>query len=216
MDWALLAPLDESERRTVLSLARRRRFARGEIVFHEGDPGDVLHLVEKGHVALRATTPLGDVAMLRVLGPGAYFGEFAVLSPGPRSATAVALDAVETRCLSDGALADLRAHDAAVDRVLMEALIVEVRRLSAALVEALYVPVNKRLLRRLVELGELFDRGSAPVSIPLTQEELAQLAGTTRPTANRVLRSLEEEGIVLIERGRIAIVDPSGLARRAR
>ena len=78
------------------------------------------------------------------------------------------------------------------------------------------MPVNKRLLRRLVELGELFERGVAPVSIPLTQEELAQLAGTTRPTANRVLRSLEEEGIVAIERGRIAIVDVAGLSRKAR
>lgn len=216
MDWDLLAPLEESERRTVLSLARRRRFARGEVVFHEGDPGGVLHLVEKGHVALRATTPLGDVAALRVLGPGSYFGEFAVLLPGPRSATAVALDQVETLCLSDAALADLRAQDAAVDRVLMEALVAEVRRLSSALVEALFLPVNKRILRRLVDLGELFGRGSTPASVPLTQEEVAQLAGTTRPTANRVLRSLEADGVVAIDRGRIQILDLARLAERAR
>ncbi|MFV0308828.1 MAG: cyclic nucleotide-binding domain-containing protein [Desertimonas sp.] len=50
--------------------AARRRFRRGEVVFHEGDPGDTVHLVDKGHVAVRVTTPVGDVATVRVVGPG--------------------------------------------------------------------------------------------------------------------------------------------------
>lgn len=216
MTWSLLDSLDEAERRKVLSLARRRRFARGEVVFHEGDPGNALHLVEKGHFAVRITTPLGDVATLRVHGPGSYFGELAVLSPAPRSATILALGKAETLSLSESAVADLRSQSAAVDRLLMEAMIAEVRRLSGALVEALYVPVQKRVLRRLTDLAETFGSGSQTVSIPVTQEELAQLAGTTRPTANRILRSLEDDGIVAIERGRIEINDLDALAHRAR
>jgi len=99
MDWPLLAVLDDDDRRRVLSLARRRRFAKGEPLFHEGDPGDTLHLIAKGHIALRVTTPLGDTATLLVLGPGDHFGEMAVISPAPRNASAVALEPVETMAI---------------------------------------------------------------------------------------------------------------------
>ena len=220
MDWPLLASLGDADRKRFISLARRRRFARGEVVFHEGDPGNTLHLVEKGHFAVRITTPLGDVGTLRIHGPGGFFGELAVISPAPRSATVSAVDKAETLSLTDVAIAELRAQSPAVDRVLLEAMVGEVRRLSGALVEALYVPVNTRVVRRLIDLTGTFSSPGAaagdPVSIPITQEELAQLAGTTRPTANRVLGELEERGIVAVARGRIDVIDLDALAHRGR
>ena len=92
-------PVENRER--LLAEMRRRRFKRGEVVFHEGDPGDTLHLIEKGHVAIRATTPLGDVATFAVLGPGEVFGDQALLTPSAkRTASAVALEAAETRSLT--------------------------------------------------------------------------------------------------------------------
>src|SRR5262245_31139218 len=99
MEWPILAELSEPERRELLTAARRRRFAKGEVIFHEGDPGDTLHLVSKGHIGIRVNTPLGDVAMVRVLRPGEFFGELAVVAPAPRNATACALDPAETLSL---------------------------------------------------------------------------------------------------------------------
>lgn len=186
-------------------------------MFHEGDPGDALHLVDKGHLAVKRSTPLGDVATLLVLGPGDVFGELAVVAPGPRNATVVALDLVETLALHGEVFDDLRLTHPAVDRVLIHALVGEVRRLSAVLVEALYVPADKRIYLRLGELTRLFSVAGhdGPVLIPLTQEELAQLAGTTRPTANRVLRAAETAGVLRVARGRIEVLDGTALARRA-
>ena len=83
----LLDMLGHDEQREVLAAARRRRFKRNEVVFHDGDPGDTLHLVVSGHFAIRITTPMGDQAMVRVFGPGDYFGELAMLSAGPRRGT---------------------------------------------------------------------------------------------------------------------------------
>jgi CRP-like cAMP-binding protein len=218
VDWPLLDVLSAEQRRRLLSRARRRRFKRGEVVFHEGDPGDALHLVDKGHVAVKRSTPLGDVATLLVLGPGEVFGELAVVAPGPRNATVVALDPVETLALHGEVFDDLRQSHPAVDRVLIHALVGEVRRLSAMLVEALYVPADKRIYLRLGDLTRIFTVAGegGPVLIPLTQEELAQLAGTTRPTANRVLRSAETAGALKVARGRIEVLDAAALARRAR
>jgi CRP-like cAMP-binding protein len=217
MDWQLLDVLSQEERRSVLAVARRRKFGRNDIIFHEGDPGDTLHLIDKGRVAIRVTTPLGDVATLLVVGPGHYFGEMAIVSPAPRNATAVALEPVETLSIHRDQLEELRERHRAVDKVMMEALITEVRRLSHQLLEALYVPVDKRVLRRLLDLVDIYDgAGIGRVTIPLTQEDLAQLAGTTRPTANKVLRSAEEAGALEIGRGRIDVIDPDALRRKAR
>jgi CRP-like cAMP-binding protein len=218
MEWPLLEVLTADQRRRLLSRTRRRRFKRGEVVFHEGDPGDSLHLIDRGHVAVKRSTPLGDVATLLVLGPGEFFGEMAVVAPGPRNATVVALDPVETLALLGDAFDDLRLTHPAVDRVLVHALVTEVRRLSALLVEAHYVGADKRIYLRLADLSRIFSVAGqdGPVVIPLTQEELAQLAGTTRPTANRVLRAAEESGALRVARGRIEVLDAPALARRGR
>jgi CRP-like cAMP-binding protein len=196
-------------------VARRRRFARNEVIFHEGDPGDTLHLVAKGHVAIRVTTPLGDVATVRVLRPSEFFGELAVVSPAPRNATAAAIDVVETLAIHRSEFDARRDDHPAMERVLVEALVSEVRRLAVQLMDALYVPVEKRVWRRLAELTQVFGDGDG-TTIPLTQEDLAQVVGTTRPTINRLLRDGEAAGIVQVNRGRVEITDFVALTRRAR
>ena len=78
--------------RSLLQIARRRPFARNEVVFHRDDPGDSLHLISKGRFSVRVMTPLGDVATVAVRGPGESFGEMVLLSEDARrSATVTAL-----------------------------------------------------------------------------------------------------------------------------
>ena len=218
MQWELLAPLADADRRTLLSMARRRRFRRNEVVFHEGDTGDALHLISKGRVAVRVMTPLGDIATLVILGPGEYFGELAIVSPAPRNATVVALEPVETLALHRDEFNELRRQHRWIESFLVEALAAELRRSSLRLLEALYVPVDKRVFRRLEALAEIYreDSDASTIVIPLTQEDIAQLAGTTRPTANRVIRGAEDAGVLRLGRGKIEIRDIEGLRKRGR
>jgi CRP-like cAMP-binding protein len=217
MPWKLLTSLTPDEQRRVISQTQRRRFRRGEIVFHEGDPGDSLHLIAKGHVAVRRSTPLGEIATLVVLGPGDYFGELIFVSPeSGRNATVMALDAVETLSLNRDQLQILRSQYPTIDRFLLDAMAKEIRRLSSLLSDALYVPVDKRVLRRLLEVANTYGTDGPAQVVPLTQEDLASLAGTTRPSANKALRIAEEAGLITMSRGEIRLLDPEGLARRAR
>jgi CRP/FNR family transcriptional regulator, cyclic AMP receptor protein len=196
---------------------RRRRFKRGEVLFHEGDPGDTLHLIEKGHVAIRSTTPLGDVATFAVLGPGDVFGDQALLtSSAKRTASAVALEGAETRSLTRDGFEQLRREEPATDRFLVEVLAGQVRRLSAHLLDALYVPAETRIMRRLVELAESFAQADGACVIPLTQDDLASITGVSRPTANRLLKAAEADGVLVVGRARVEILDRAELARRAR
>lgn len=204
------------DRQELLAASRRRKFARNDTIFHEGDPGESLHVVAKGYVAIRTTTELGDVVTLTVLGPGEPFGELAMLtSHAARSASAVALSPVETLSWQRAKVDELRTASHEFDRFLLEILAGQVRTLTGQLVEALHFPVEIRVLRRLSGLAELYDPDAETALIPVTQEDLASMAGTTRPSANRVLKEAEGEGILVLRRGRIEVVDRSGLARRA-
>jgi CRP-like cAMP-binding protein len=205
----------EPERRELLAASRRRRFARNEVIFHEGDPGNSLFVIERGRIGIRVTTPLGDVATLGVFGEGDAFGEGALLADdATRTATAVALEASETRSLSREQFDELRERHPAVEQLLIGALAEQVGRLTARLLEALYVPADQRVIRRIAELAAMY--GGDEATIPLTQEDIATMAGTTRPTVNRVIKKAEERGVLRIGRGRVDVVDAEALRREAR
>jgi CRP-like cAMP-binding protein len=216
VDWTLLAGLPPADRQALLVQARRHRYAKGEIVFHEDDPADALHLVDQGRFAVRVTTPLGDRATLNVVGPGGWFGELSIVSDAPRNATVAALEPGETLTLRREQVDELRRRDPGVDHVLIGALVEELRQTSVRLLEALYIPADARVLRRLADVAQLYARADGPTVVPLTQEEIAQLAGTTRPTVNRVLRGAAADGIVLLRRGRIELLDRERLIKSAR
>ncbi len=186
---------------------RRRRYSRYEVVFHEGDPGDTLHVIDKGRVLVETTTSIGDVAALSVRGPGEVIGELALVGDGRRTASVTALEPTETLSLTQGMLEDLRTTDARVDRYLVELLAEKLAETTAQLREVLFVPVEERVLRVVDRLARAFDEGNAPIVIRVRQEDIAAMAGTRRQTANRPLKAAEAAGAVRIGRGRVEVVD---------
>lgn len=217
MRWRLLENVDHEDVRRLIALARRRRFGRNEVVFHRDDPGDSLHLITSGRFAVRLLSPVGDTVTVAVRGAGDSFGEMALIGSSPRrSATVAALEQAETLCVYRDDFEQLRREHASVDKLLFGFLVSEVRMLNERLLEALYLPVEHRVLRRLAELIGGAGAVDAPVEIPLTQEELAELTGTTRATINRILRGEEKIGNLELSRGRTVILRPSEILARAR
>jgi CRP/FNR family transcriptional regulator, cyclic AMP receptor protein len=209
VEWKLFAEVPAADVHALLTICSRRSFGRGEVVFHRGDPANALHLIVKGRFAVRITTPLGDTATLGVRGPGDAFGELALISESvERSATVQALEAAETRSVHRDDFERLRREHPSVDAILVALLAERVRRLSEQLTEAYYLSAEKRVQRRLADLAELYDG-----VVQLPQEALAELAGTSRATVNRVLRELENRGVVELGRSRIVVVDTARLRR---
>ncbi len=215
MQWKLLAEVPEEDVRTLLSIARRRSFRRGEVVFHQLDPADSLHLISRGRVAIRRTTQLGEDALLAIRGPGDLFGELALVTDGSRSATVLAIEELETLAVFRTDFDELRRKHPRVDRVLVVLLAQEVRRMDELLSEAYYVSADRRVLRRLLEVSEAYGGATPGTEVPLTQEQLAALAGTSRATVNAVLSAERRRNTIELARGRTILRDPSKLARRA-
>ena len=217
MNWRLLEGVPEEEVHRLLSVARRRRFRSGEVVFHRDDPGDSLHLIVKGRFAIRVMTPLGEQATIAVRGPGESFGEMALVTPARRrSATVEALEESETFCVYEGEFQRLRRAHPSVDEVVASFLVHEIWALEERLLEALYLPVEQRVLRRLDELAGVYASDeTGPVDIPLTQEEIASLAGSTRATVNNILQDAQSRGLIELSRGNTRIIDRDALDRKA-
>jgi len=215
MYWSLLGSLPAEDQSRLVARLRRRVYRREEVIFHQGDPADTLHLIAAGHVSVRVTLPGGEFVVVAILGPGDTFGELALVGdPHPRGATVTALERCETLSLDRNLFENLRTSYPGVDRFLVELLSVRVDKLNGYLLEALYVPAERRVLRRLVDLLELYAGDDQRAVIPVTQEMLANLAGTTRPTANQVLQRLVAAKVVEVSRGQIVVVNSEDLHRR--
>lgn len=213
MDWPLLAPLPAEEQQAVLAAARTRNFAKGEVLFHEDDPADALHLVVSGHLAVQVSTPDGERATLNILKPGDHVGELALI-PGPeparRSASVVALEPTQTRVLPVSAFRDLCDRYPRVQMILVDLLAQRVRELSARTLELMYVGLDRRLYRMLLDLSATYGE-----VVPLTQDQLSDLVGGTRQTVNQTLQKLVEQRVIELGRGRVTVLDRATLHRKS-
>jgi CRP/FNR family transcriptional regulator, cyclic AMP receptor protein len=212
MDWPVLASLPPNERLKLVARLRRQAYRRDEVICHQGDPADTLHLISAGHVSVRVTLRGGEFVTVAILGPGDTFGEFALVADTHRrGATVVALEASETLVLGRHEFERLRTSYPGIDRFLVELLSVRLGKVNTNLLEALYVPAERRVMRRLLDLCGLYEGDGQRITIPVTQETLASIAGTTRPTANQVLRRLVASGVVAVNRSQITVLNRCGL-----
>jgi CRP/FNR family transcriptional regulator, cyclic AMP receptor protein len=214
-DWRRLSTIAGLDERELRAACRRRRYARHEVIFHEGDPAGALHLIDAGHVAIRLTTLLGETAIVDVLRAGDCFGErVLVAGEGDRSATAVAMTPVETLTLDPVSFEALSTGRPETDRFLMLVLSERLRATNQLLLEARYLAAEQRLYRCLYRVAVRFDALGGDW-IPLTQSDLASITGITRSTANRLLRQAERDEVIATGRARFSVLDASALRRRA-
>lgn len=214
-DWRTLGELAGLDERTLRTTCSHRRYDRGVVVFHEGDPAGALHLIDRGRVAIRLTTPLGDTATIDVLRAGDTFGEQALVDGGgARTATVTAIERTETLCLDRVAFDRLRAANAGVDRFLVMVFAARLQATSRQLLDALYLPAETRVMRCLARMHDMFST-TGQGGVPLTQAEIASMAGVTRSTANRVLKRGQAEGVLALRRAAVDVLDLARLRKEA-
>lgn len=216
MEFRILEGLPAEDVRRFLALAHRRTFARDEVVFHKGDPADAVHLITKGRFARRVLSPVGQWAMLAIRGPGDTFGELALVWTGMRRLVTVsALERSETLSIAGVTFRGLLGQHPELKDVLVKLLAERLLFADEHIIAGHFLDADARVRWALLRLVPVYASGDGVV-VPLTQESLAELAGTARGTVNRVLREDQERGVVALERGRIRILDPEALTARVR
>ena len=198
---------------------RSRRFRRGEVIFHIGDPGDALFVIVDGQVKISLPSETGDEAILATLRGGDVFGELALLDGAPRSASATAMSVTEAVVLPRDRFRELIATEAGVRDALLASIAGELRRLTTHVEELHFLDITGRLAARLVRLAQEGTRlgdGGIRLRTNLTQGDLAAMVGCTRQSVNKLLGQFTDDGLILLDREGIVITDLEGLVTTSR
>lgn len=197
---------------------RPRRYQRGEVIFHEDDPGDRMHIIVEGSVKISVTSEDGREKNIALFKPGECFGEMALLDGSNRSATATAMEALETLVLMRDDFQEFLAVNPRVSVEITNMLTQRLRNVNQMLVDTAFLDVPTRVAKQLLALASSYAGDSEPAEprvVPLGQDELASLVGASRETVSRALTSYRRMGILTTSHRRIVINDLKGLERMA-
>jgi len=211
---SIFGSLDERELEALLQVTATRRIAAKETLFRKGDPGNQLYGVLSGRLKVMAAGKDGRELVFGVMGPGDVIGEIAVVDSDPRSASVVALERSELLTLHRRELIPFLERHPKVAIGLAVVLARRLRRLSAYAEDSVFLPLPARMAKTLLALGASYGQGVAPgdpIDIPLAQQDLADMVGTTRESVNKQLRAWEADAIVRLKRARVILADRPAL-----
>ncbi len=215
---AIFGELHDSALRELAQVCLQRTYRRGQFLWYEGDPGDYLVVIVRGLVKVTVTSPHGDEMLLVTLGPSEVVGELSVIDGGARSASVVALTPTSGIVIGRAPLIALMQRSPELLDVLLRSMGALVRRLTERATDLVFLDLAARVAKLLLREAERRSgdqRQGALVDLGLTQTELAQMVGASRPAVNRVLQSLAARGSISINGHEITINNPTALRRRA-
>jgi CRP/FNR family cyclic AMP-dependent transcriptional regulator len=214
---SIFADLPEEDMRALTSVAKRRIFRAGEVIFHREDPGQVLYMIKDGKVKICIISPDGQEISLAVLGKGEYFGEFALLDGLPRSSDAVALEKVECYTLQRSDFQNAILKNPKIAVLVLEALTKRLRNTDQMIEDLIFLDVYGRVAKKLLELadthGVKVDDGIR-IDVRLTQQELASMVGASRESVNKVLGYFTDKNFISTDKHRITLHRIADLKRR--
>jgi CRP/FNR family cyclic AMP-dependent transcriptional regulator len=174
-----------------------RDYAKGQIVFSQGDPADSVFYIQSGQVSFRVVSEQGKEAVVALLGVGSFFGETCLAGQRLRTATAVtAADCCIMRLKKSAILGLIHDHPEFSERFIAHLLQRSIR-IQADLVDQLFNSSEKRLARLLLLLANFGKEGKPePMIAQISQETLAQMIGTTRARVSHFMNKFRDLGFI--------------------
>ncbi|HEX2050978.1 MAG TPA: Crp/Fnr family transcriptional regulator [Actinomycetota bacterium] len=214
----LFGRLDRAQLRHVWDRVVVRTYRKGDVMFHQGDPGESLYVVARGLVNVYVGSEAGDEMVLASLRPPEMLGELAVIDGGPRSASARAIEPTTVLALTRTRFMELVRGNPAIADALHESLGALLRRVLQHASDLVFLDLAGRVAKLLVTLaderGETADDGIV-LDLHLSQTHLAGMVGGSRPSVNQILRAFQERGYLEMRGRTIVVKRPDALRRRA-
>jgi CRP/FNR family cyclic AMP-dependent transcriptional regulator len=200
--FALFAELDERELASIAAVAKTRRYAKDDAVFHADEIGDVFYLIREGQVKVTMTSPEGKEIILSILAAGDFFGEMALFDNEPRSATVIAIEPLEVVSIWRTDFLHILSENFSITQKVLGELSKRLRNASNRIESLATMDVYGRLARFFLDLarqsGKVLDNEYVAVIRP-THQAIANMIGTSRETVSRLIHDLMKQNLLLSE-----------------
>jgi CRP-like cAMP-binding protein len=211
---SLFSYLASTHREYLVSVGERRRFAEGVVLLRQGDPGDHVFVVLSGWVRIYSTNANGDDVVIALRGPGDILGELAALHGWSRTVSVEAIEPVVVMQLRRDRFLECLYRQPDIGIAMIKQVSARLREAEMALQDFATQDVSRRvgshLLRMVVQHGIPEPDGIA-LSIPLSQQDIANRVGASLRAVARAMALLRERGIVVTNRRRIVVCRPDVL-----
>lgn len=206
--------LSDEDLKLISDLMQVKKYARGSVIFFEGDPGEALFVIRQGRVKISKSTADGREQILHILKDGDVFAEVVLLDQGPYPATAEAVEDTTVSLLYSTDMERLL-YSHPVMAVKLLRLMSKRLRQSQLLIRDLalhdaYGRMASLLLRFAYREGEKSKDGTV-LDLALTRQDMANMIGTSRETVARILSRFQKDGILKLDRQKIIIRDEEKL-----
>ena len=196
----LFRRLSEHDRRSLAEVSQLRTYSKGETIFTEGDPSDLLYTLVEGRVKVIKMLAAGKEVILEILGPGDPLGAVAAYESRPYPASAVALERTSCLVVRRAAFFHLLETCPSLVRGFLGGLSFRLIELTRRISEVSGSRVETRFARLFLKLAERMGERRPDglfIPLPLSRQDLADLTGTTIETCIRILSRWGKEGVVL-------------------
>ena len=198
---------------------RTNHYKKGQVVFYEGDPAFGLHCINSGKVKLYKSTSEGKRLILRIANPGDQLGHLALFTDQPYSATGEALEDSVICFVDRQVLPNLMSRDSDVTWAIIHGLAAELALTRDRATVIAHSSVRERMAGLLLQLRTSYGQddadGGVRLDIALSREDLAEMVGTTKESAVRVLSDFRQEKLIKESRRNIVLLSPHRLAEVA-
>jgi len=211
----LFRDFEQSELSEVAQLITTHRFGKHHTIFREGDPGETFYLILLGSVAIVRIAADGRETILSILKERDFFGEMSIFDTSVRAASVRTLTDVEVGAIERDDFLALIDRSARIGRLLVIALSERLRAANKLISATTSQDIRSRLASLLLNLvtnfGEPVASGTR-ISLRLTNQEMANMIGTTRETVNRTLNRFWDEHLIDMRTSHVIVVEPEKLS----
>jgi CRP/FNR family transcriptional regulator, cyclic AMP receptor protein len=209
----LFIGVDAGARDFVLAASLPVSVKKQAALFEKGDSSGSMYIVQSGRLEISIVSQMGRKIVLNQIAPGQCIGEIGMLDTLPRTASAIAVDHTKLLAVSRKVFLEAVQKSPQLAVNLMEVLCERLRWVSDSVEEYALHSLELRLARRLLVMEMNFSDEQGFVNI--TQTDLADFAGATRESVNKLLMQWKSDGLIEVSRGKILILDREGLTHFA-
>ena len=207
-DHYLFSTLPSSEIDKIMSISLIRQYPKNSTIFVRLDEGDRLFAILRGRVKISVFSDEGREVVLALLSAGSFFGEIAALDGSSRTGDASVLEDSDILSIGRKDLMPVLERNPEIYMKIIRILCERLRATNETVEDSVFLTIPARLAKTVAKLSSTYGEPygeSIRIRSRISQQELANIIGTSREVVNRYLRQLQQQEVIRIEKGHIII-----------